>query len=838
MDDSALEDDLDYYDTKLKQHGVEHANEALRRSRGSEEADRIISIYMERVGKLLHGDRGLVDPRAQGWYLPKPDSFSPRWAYAKTRLGLSSEAVDRTSTIADEILARLGNPKGEAIETRGLVLGYVQSGKTTSFLSVAAKALDNDYDLVIILAGVHNSLRRQTQDRAVRTLVQNRDYWWLGTALGDFKKDGNTLSAHLAGNGKRGLLVVKKHATILKRLADWLEETDDNYRRKVAVLVIDDEADQAGLDVSTGGELQGVHKQLSRIVNFSTKDGHRRCAYLAYTATPYANILTSQEDYGLYPRDFIYPLDKPSSYVGSQEIFGDDQLGDPVQLETDESDTILTSALEDAIRWFVLATAARVGLGSPLESFHSSMLIHTTQKTDDQIALRPVIEAFLREVHDEFEADKTAMRSCYERLLGKVPAREGGGDGLIDERVATWAEVEPHITAVLRRLIDRTPSGPEFEEDGRRQRAHSGVIVDNSKVAWPERLTYSDLAAGQPSVTVIAIGGNTLSRGLTLEGLVCSYFARTSKTYDSLMQMSRWFGYRPGYRHLVRIWTTQTLLDWFRELDLVEQELRDELIWMAKMKLAPDAYGPRIRVSPNLNITRAAAMKSVSKQISYSDHRIDPAWLNLEESSLKINLDLALSLASRLHEPDPTVSPSVLFRDVPASVVEDFIFNYRFHEEEKRVDMPSLKRYLANESDALSSWNVLFKSVTGSTKEFDFGGPVGIVRTTGRTHPKDNSTGFVNSLVGPGDDRIDCGGTEPIGANHRSKGEPPLLIVYAIDSNFHDPRYPNRVALGTSTTPIGVVLVLPASKSNIDYVTPAIAVVDTSDIDMGDYQDV
>lgn len=454
------------------------------------------------------------------------------------------------------------------------MLGHVQSGKTTSFLSVAAKAADVGYDLVIILAGVHNSLRRQTQDRATRTLVHQPGLWWLGTAVGDFKRDGNSLSAHLAGNGKRGLLVVKKHSKILEELANWLEAESDSSLRSRAVLVIDDEADQAGLDVASGDQLEGVHKQLMRIINLRTSTDERRVAYLAYTATPYANILTSQDPHGLYPRDFIYSLAKPTGYVGAEELFGDDSIGRPVRLEDDEdSDEVLTQGMRDAIRWFVLATAARAVLEGGVDRFHSSMLIHTTQLTQDQLGYRPAIDAYLAELNLEFESDETEMSSSYAEVLSQVPPAEED----LGEQRAAWPEVRLWISTVLERLIQRTPAAEPFKEDGRVQQAHSGVIVDNSKVPWTDRLTYSDMDAGQPGVTVIVVGGNTMSRGLTLEGLVCSYFARTSRTYDSLMQMGRWFGYRPGYRHLVRIWTTQTLLDWFRELNQVERSLRDEL---------------------------------------------------------------------------------------------------------------------------------------------------------------------------------------------------------------------------------------------------------------------
>ena len=824
LNSEELEEALFAHDCRVKQQGVESAEELVRGKRGGD-AELIIAAYRERIGEPLHVKRGLTAGDLKGWYLPKPDHDSPRWAYAKRQLGLPESVVESTSKVADEILARLSNPLGDSITTRGLVLGHVQSGKTTNFLSVAAKAADNGYHLIIVLAGVHNSLRRQTQDRAVRTLVHNPELWWLGTAVSDFRDDGNSVASHLVGTAKRGLLVVKKHSVILERLANWLERESDGSLRRLAVLVIDDEADQAGLDVSRpGDDLEGVHKQLSRIVNLRTSNDERRCAYLAYTATPYANILTSQNDYGLYPRDFIYPLEAPSAYLGSTQLFGDEQVGSPVQIVVDAADGPLSEGLQQAIKWFVLATAARAGLGQSLDSFHSSMLIHTTQSTEEQKAYRPVIEDYLRLLNKEFLQDEAVMEAVYERTLAQVPSRKGGGDGYLDEAVASWDEVRCHVSAVLERLIERTEAGPVFKEDGRDQQARSGVVVDNSKVPWIDRLTYSDLAAGQRSVTVIAIGGNTLSRGLTLEGLVCSYFARTARTYDSLMQMGRWFGFRPGYRHLLRIWTTQDLFNWFRELDQVEEELRNELVWMQNNGFTPDRYGPRIRVSPNMNITRAAAMRSVSRHVSYSDSMTDSAWLNLDVAALETNQRLARELAIDLGLPDADVKPSLLFREVPLDRIREFLFAFRFHPEERRIDIASLRRYMTVEATKLAKWHVLFKSVgLGSSAQFDYGGDVGTVNTVRRARVKDSSIAYIQSLVDSGDHRLDVGDTKPPkGVNYRSAHEPPLLVVYAIDPVSTPLERGRRVALDAPTTPISMSITFPESESSVEYVAPAL----------------
>jgi len=832
--DFALED----HDLRVQLHGVDSAEGHLR-GRHPEDADTILAEYERRIGEVKGTDRGLIADDHEAWYLPKREGAGPRWTFARSQTKLPEHVLDKTSATADEILARLDNPRSESIKTRGLVLGHVQSGKTTSFLSVAAKAADNGFDLVIILAGVHNSLRRQTQDRAASTIVHNPDLWWLGTLNGDFRSDGNTLTSVLGGSGKRGLLVVKKHQTILRRLAEWLESESDASLRQLSVLVIDDEADQAGLDVSDGPELAGVHKQLMRIVNLSTTDGHSRCAYLAYTATPYANILTSQAVDGLYPRSFIYPLDKPDGYVGADELFGDWVAGDPVNLEPeDNSEDPITDGLDAAITWFVLATAARAHLEGGVEKFHSSMLIHTTQLTEEHLGYRPAIENHLRSILADFENDPSRLRSFYETTKSKVSTKDSEDEEGIDEDSASWEELEPHVPTVLKRLLERTSAGEAFVEDGRKQHAHSGVIVDNSKVDWSERLTYSKLSEGEPSVTVIAIGGNTLSRGLTLEGLICSYFARTARTYDSLMQMGRWFGYRHGYRHLVRIWTTQGLLDWFTELNQVEQELRDELVWMQNNSFAPDQYGPRIRTSPNMNITRAAAMRSVSREVSYSDFLFDPSWLDLRQQVLEQNKALVMAFAESLGDPARHVEASPLFTKVPMARIRSLLSEFQFHAEEKRMDTPSMLAYIDKHPNHLGSWNVLFKSVRSSTR-FDYGGQVGEVGAVSRARLENNSVAYIGSLVDSGDHRLDVGSGDPVGARYRSLGEPPLLVFYAIDRYSAPRRAGRRVPLDAPETPIAMSLALPYTGTR-DYVMPALAARTTDPVpaDLEDHANV
>lgn len=828
-DASGFERNLQRYADLRNQYG--NHEEAARWLEGlvpADEIERLRDAWQERIGEIRAGALSRGDNGDGGWYVP--GLTMPRWHFVREQLEARlPQAVDRIDETSDRLVSWLADPMGRSIGTRGLALGHVQSGKTTNFLAVAAKAADCGYDLIIVLAGIHNSLRRQTQNRAQRTLFHRSHLWWTGTGSGDFEGDANDLGAHLHGDGKRGLLVVKKNATVLRKLADWLEDSEDATLRATSILVIDDEADQAGLDVAPGDAVEGVHEQVLRIVTLADSDRHPRVAYLAYTATPYANVLTSQDAEGLYPRDFILPLPKPIGHIGPPELFDEEAIGRPVHVVEDpsgghgDSGQDLGADLRRAIRWFVMATAARAVIEGGRDRFHSTMLVHTSQSTDEQLAYQPVVNAFLSELQMSLDDEdyRDELRREYEEECERVPAEACG-----EEHVA-WDAVEAHIPEVLRVLLDREPVAAPFMEDGRWQQAHSGVIVDNSKVAWLDRLTYSDLDDGEPGVTIIAIGGNTLSRGLTLEGLVSSYFVRTSRTYDTLMQMGRWFGFRPRYRHLTRLWTTQDLLANFRDLTDVELGLRDELDWMIANHKKPSEYAVRIQLLPGLEVTRSAAMRSVAVRPSYSDYPATTVHLYLDAEVLRNNLDATRSLVHAIGDgfTAPAGRAVWVAEGVPVGRIRQYLEEFHFHPDDYRMDSGALLNYIDREGDALTSWNVGVTSQTTGPGSVDLGGTVGSVQTITRSrfeYPGDHAS--IGVLANPDDDRLDLNG-EASDARHRDVGEPPLLAIYPIDKNSQ-PRdgSADRVPMGAPADVIGLTIFFPKSETshNVTHVEPAL----------------
>lgn len=825
---------LRQYARDFRDHGPEVAADELRKEVDEERVVLIRGMYRREIGKieshvnLVSADSDDTDPQVN---VP-----TPRWDHVRRQLEAASHLDKGAVAIISEesrvVAAKLAPPRGASIRTRGLVVGHVQSGKTTNFLAVAARAADRGYDLVIVLAGIHNSLRRQTQTRLQDALVHRDELWWSGTETGDFEVVSSSFGSHLHGEGKRGLLVVKKNIHRLTALADWLESSARDLR-DISVLVIDDEADQAGLDIAPAGVVEGVHEQVLRLVNASDDRGNPRVAYLGYTATPYANILTSQADDGLYPRDFIFTLSKPPAHVGAREMFGDAAVGQPIRLLPGAmpASDVLTGPLREAIDWFVMSAAARGHLGSGVGSFSATMLIHTSRLTDAHAIYPPVLESHLKELRDGLE-DEAFVR----RLRGQYATEMGNVDALaMGETPVDFDDLFLHLPDVLGHLLERTPANDPYAEDGKQLQAHSGVIVDNGTVESLDRLTYP--AEGEPGIIVIAVGGNTLSRGLTLEGLSCSYFARTASTYDTLMQMGRWFGFRPDYRHLVRLWTTPDLLGSFVSLNEVEEELRAELAWMAKRGLAPGRFAARIRTLPMLEVTRRAVMKGAIAVRSYSDRLVETSRLRLGGQDLKANLDAARDLVSGIgsrFEAAPAGRTGWVARDVPVDDVMVFLHAFRFHPRNEVMDPVAIESYVRREGPDLAEWNVAVVSRSRAPSTIDLGGSVGKVGTVFRSRLDDGIDGArLGTVTDTNDHRIDTG-SEPVAARRRDRTENPLLLIYPIDrtsaptSEDGGSKGYDRVALDAPEDVLGVAVCMPFSPrtDGVGYVQPNIGIGD------------
>lgn len=636
------------------------------------------------------------------WYRG-PSNFDIYWPGLKKLLESDPgwlDAVPSLDRASTDIVGLLADPHSSSIDTRGLVLGHVQSGKTANFTATIAKAADAGYRLFVILSGVHNSLRRQTQLRIDEQLVTREPTRWL--SLTDEHRDfGNPVKALplLTQPDLRLIAVVKKNVSRLTRLRDWLREAHKYGGLDTCpVLIIDDEADQASPNSARDAELDRtrINQRLLELLELP------RVAYIGYTATPFANVLVNPADANdIYPRSFIYSLPKPSTYFGSRELFGtgasedeettSDAPHDMIRIvPTDEADRHsvanlladgpeVTPALATAIQWFLLATAARrFRLGEPK---HSSMLIHTTMRVDPQLAYLEPIRAYVKSLGVQVQDHAlTTLRELWESEIEREPASRFGLTPVAFE----------DVLSILPTVIDEAK-----------------VLADNGRST--DRLVYGDEPA-----TVIAVGGNTLSRGLTLEGLVSSYFLRCSNQYDSLLQMGRWFGYRPGYGDLPRIWTTQQLANDFEFLADVEDAIRREVERYRTMDGATPAKLPvRILLHPRMNATANDKMQfAVTGDASYSGQRPQTTYFSHRDSSIvRRNLDAARALIRAAKQSgigEENVDSRVILRRVPVALIRSFVNSYSFHKNSE-LSSKLLSSYIDGQvkAGALTTWNVV-----------------------------------------------------------------------------------------------------------------------------------
>lgn len=813
-------------DRLLPMMGDESSRQALQLAlrQFEEQTGRIRTV---RRPPTLQGDRSVP-----GWY-PGPSDEDTFWPKLRTYLlqdkGWTQEAVQLVDDASTRIVSLLSPSSLAEIRTRGLVVGYIQSGKTANFTAVIAKAADVNYKFFIVLSGVTNLLRSQTQARLERELVDlNRQHWITLTTIDQDFRPGpvRNVNAFLADSRDlKVLCVVKKNAAVLRRLLRWLRAASREVLSSCPVMVIDDEADLASINTSKYAEERtAINRYLLEILALLPK-----AAYIGYTATPFANVLIDPSvPQDLYPRDFIVDLPRPEQYFGPERIFGRDALsgGDdesyegldvirsvpqeevPLLMPARPADRgtfvpTLTPSLRRALRYFWMATAARAGRGQAGQ--HSTMLIHTTLYTDVHERFKPLVEQEQRAVLRGLAAgDASLLRSLkaqWEEEQTRVPSQEMG------EAPVSFDDLRPQLAAVV---------------------GNTKVVIENYRSQ--QRITFGD----QDLVQVV-IGGNTLSRGLTLEGLIVSFFLRTASAYDTLLQMGRWFGYRGGYSDLPRIWMTGELMEYFHDLATVEQEIRNDIARYDEM--TPLEFGVRIRTHPALSVTSPLKMQAaVPAAMSYSDGRFqtvvfrhkDPDWLCN-------NIRAARNLLQRIAT-SGTVRQgieNVVLHGIPAREILTFLNEYAFHEAGRTLRRDLLTGYIRaqNLTGELLYWNVVVKGRSGPVETLDLGAGfvVPLLSRTRRRREAPSKSAHIGVLMSRGDVVIDLDlppertrGRTDGDLQAEREGQPPLLILYPISkdsapmrgsSDVGEGRFDERLALEAAEHMIGVGFVFPPAST-------------------------
>jgi len=699
--------------------------------------------------------------------------------YLEMDNGWAPAQVRKLGDVTDFILSRFEKPtRPGKWDRRGMVVGQVQSGKTANYTGLICKAADAGYRLIIVLAGLHNSLRSQTQERLDREFLgfdtRSRLSFDQGNARigvgamkgpflhahsltssderGDFKKRVADQVWVQAGGGDPVLLVVKKNASVLRNLYSWATdvqkeidpETGLHIVRGVPLLVIDDEADYASVNTKARptdengqpvddydpSKINGWIRRLLRTFEKS--------AYLAYTATPFANIFIDEDEetdsFGedLFPRSFIVSLRPPSNYTGVVRVFGldayvtagieadagipairtvaDNEAWLPDKHKKDWIPGDLPDSLVEATSAFLLATAARRARG---QFGHNSMLVHVTRFTAVQAHVQRSLSDHISLLRsrilyggDESTASPwPSLRALWERDFIPTTRELMSRPDLVTEvgREVRWEEIRNILPDVLDELQLRTMNG-----------------TSEDSLAYTESL--------QP-LTVIAVGGDKLSRGLTLEGLTVSYYLRASKMYDTLMQMGRWFGYRPGYLDVCRLYTTDELASWYRDIAVANEELLREFDYMVALGKTPKDYGLRVRAHPDgLMITAAAKMRNGAYvDVTFSQTISESIYFDTDNATLKNNLVAAEQLVRDCGTPPPRPKPTstVIWPDVPPGAVLAFLDSYRTPDNATKARPPALAEYIrtmtAADPPELASWTVALVSVeTG--EDFSLGG--------------------------------------------------------------------------------------------------------------------
>ena len=733
---------------------------------------------------------------------------------------LVKAVIDSVDELTDKVLERLEDPlRGGPWDRRGTIVGHVQSGKTSNFIGLICKAADAGYRVIVVLTGMHENLRLQTQMRVdegflgysaahATTFASGNTPVGVGLLNMSYRAAANALTGYrqdFRRNAARGLnispfgqdpviLVVKKNKGILTNLITWLasyaEGDRDNPKRKsplpdVPLLVIDDEADNASIntkpipiDPQTGEPLDdydvtSINGLIRQLLSLFSKS-----AYVGYTATPFANVFIHPEDRsalgtvgrppheieiaygeGLFPRSFIVNLPTPNNYVGPVSIFGiepDPEAGFDTQIkplpvvrprgDTDsfiprrhKIDLIpgdLPDSLSEAIRAFILACAARAQRGMLKE--HNSMLVHVTRFIPVQKLVHEQITQELKDLVNRLRygdgASTSQVMDDFRDLWNRdfVPTtravRSQVKDPMITE--ALWEDIQPVLSAAAQKIVVKRISGGS--ED----------VLD-----------YQNAPDG---ASVIAVGGDKLSRGLTLEGLSVSYFLRPSRMYDTLMQMGRWFGYRPGYLDLCRLYTPADLVDWYKHIAFAAEELRQEFELMAESNRTPRDYGLRVRSHPNgLWITSLVKMReSQTLTVSYDGRICETTVLHGGEATAKDGLRATNHLLRDL----PRLGKAPYeWQNVPVQTILSFLRAYRTHPHAPKVNSALLAHYIARKAREghLMRWTVALISSgeKNATRSQRFLYPVGLIKRRNDTPEPKGAKYTVGRLLNPTDER-------------------------------------------------------------------------------------
>jgi hypothetical protein len=717
----------------------------------------------------------------------------------------SSRIINSIDFETDLILRNMENPLRTEFDSRGLVVGYVQSGKTANFTALISKAADAGYRFIIVLAGIHDELRQQTQIRIDRELtghnnlnldgdfIEWNDYestkrWRSLTSAGylDGKETGEfsgkgiyRFKDEFLSKEKPVIAIVKKNVRIMDRLIKWIANSEVKDRVNVPVLIIDDEADQASVDGNATKDDSDPTKTNARIRQII--ELFDRSAYVGYTATPFANVFikhdSEHEDLGddLYPRNFIYSLPEPRGYFGTRRIFNDNldelfvkEIKDPKNEKKELAEKgNITSDLVTSIYTFIIGIAVRNLRGD--KDMPMSMMINVDHRVNKMNRIGEVINDYLKTLSSHI--DKLAIGNTYDIFIND--------SHILDHKLKStntfFKKVEVIDEAI--KII--------------KSKSIKVRVLNSSN---EDKLDY----AKEPSMKVIAVGGNKLSRGLTLEGLMTTFYLRESKQFDTLLQMGRWFGYRKGYEDLVRIYTSKTLWRQFKDLAIVELEFRDNINEMVEDGKTPKEFAVGVRKILGLLPTSRNRLGAAILENNYSGNQVSVTRLTLDYPEIiDRNILVTKALIQKISELKVVFEkkgksdlPTILAKDISSNIVLDFLENFHIAVDTDgsslEFNKDNMINYIKNRiaKNEFLKWNIAVISVSQNKDNTIVSLPNNLkVRAINRARLKTsaiNGAYNIKAVSSKSDRKIDL---YDGAVNEYDGRQQPLLLLYFISRN-------------------------------------------------------
>lgn len=685
------------------------------------------SHFQEKVGVTLIAPEGLVDHVTfQPWVEEALEAGTLKFSHYdvyRRHLSMSEESLRVLDDISTRVLDAMGNPRSVAPrKTQGLLMGDVQSGKTATFTGICHKAVDAGYKMIIVLTGVIESLRVQTLERMQLDLcglkfIKNEATQAVtafplphaeikSSRLKDFDE---CTSISEPKDDRVFVYILKKNSRVLQKFLDGLASFPPGIWSSQPILLIDDEADSASLNTKKSDEDPTAINGLIRAI----LSRFERSAYLAVTATPFANIFIDSDLDDLFPRDYIFTMPPPNGYLGVEKLFSDSAYGYedsehkyhvlvPISPTHDQWENYkkapieaLPKPLEQAIAYFILCSFFK---------HHSvermSMLVHVDRLKNVQGKLKNAIERFVEDIKD-FATSNACLHTEQVRKHHIYQLLEKLWDQGCRSELFYKDEDAP---ANLRPLSFKDLSQKSWAEVWGEEFLHAVSRIKIIKINSDSDIKKPSEIYNTPDTRVIVIGGDALSRGLTLDGLCVTYFSRLARTYDLLLQMGRWFGYRANCLNYMKIWISEPLIEVYGFLADVVRNFRGTLTYMNELNCSPSNFGLEIRQFPQAIVVKncnkskrvrpmpTAANKmihAVKTKMCIRNLRIQTGFLSKSKADRQFNVELVQTLLRSLPKPLPpeealrysvqlgVSSGDYLWRDVPAELVCDLMYQFK-----------------------------------------------------------------------------------------------------------------------------------------------------------------